>query len=360
MAGFAAHEIFGEEVLRGFTNEKILSIVEDHRGIFGVGCQGPDLFLYNIPMLACGEERNLGVRMHREGTGRFFAYLWQTVWEAEDSLELEVGLSYFYGALAHYTLDTMVHPYIYARIGYDPEVPYSKKATRGLHHRLEAAMDAKLLAVKRNQLPSRYKPCESLEVDRQEKNCLAEILVRAVRRTYKIKLKKENVFGAIKMMRLIACGFYGGSGRKRRKLEEIERYFSEDYLFSNLMVTDEDIRKRKVMNHENMLWQNPWDSTRESRASVWEIYEQARHRYREYREEFEKLESKLLQRREELILAEERKEKRDGKKKGEKKILSSDIIDRSEQEIQEEEVSGEISRAVMKLGNLSYHSGLPI
>lgn len=360
MAGFAAHEIFGEEVFRGFSNEKILSIVEDHRGIFGVGCQGPDLFLYNLPMLVCGRERNLGVRMHKEGTGRFFAYLWQTVWEAADSLELEVGLSYFYGALAHYTLDTMVHPYIYARIGYDPEVPYSKKATRGLHHRLEAAMDAKLLAVKRNQLPSRYKPCESLEMDRQEKNCLAEILVRAVRRTYKIKLKKENVFGALKMMRLIACGFYGGSEKKRRNLEGIERYISEDYLFSNLMVTDEDIRKRKVMNHENMLWQNPWDSTRESRASVWEIYEEATHRYREYRKGFEKLEGWMLQRREQLILEKDLTENGKEGKKGEKKTLSSDIIGKSIQEKHGEEVSQEIRGAVMRLGNLSYHSGLPI
>lgn len=350
MAGFAAHEIFGEEVLGKISDEELLSILERHRGVFGIGCQGPDLFLYNLPMLACGGKKNVGERMHQEGTARFFAYLWQTVWEAGNSLEMEVGLSYLYGALAHYTLDAMVHPYIYARIGYDPEVPYSKKATRGLHHRLEAAIDAKFLAVKRNSLPSRYKPCESMQTDREERECLADILVRAVGRTYKIRLKRENVLGSIKMMRMIACGFYGGSEKKRKNLERWERYVSEHYLFSNLMVTDDYIRKRKVMNHENMRWRNPWDSGWESQDSVWDIYRKAVERYGQYRKGFGRLEEWVLRRRRELIAREE---------KGKKKRGTSVVMEQSECQ-REEVVSAEIRKRVRKLGNLSYYSGLPL
>lgn len=360
MAGFAAHEIFGGEVLGEFSDGEVLSLVEEHRGVFGIGCQGPDLFLYNLPMLVCGEDRNLGERMHREGTARFFAYLWQTVWEAENPLEIEVGLSYLYGALAHYTLDTLIHPYIYARIGYDPEVPYSKRATRGLHHRLEAAIDAKIMAVKRDILPSDYKPCESMEVDRQERACLADILVRAVSRTYKVKLKRENVFGAIKLMRMIACGFYGGSEKKRKNLEKWERCVSEDYLFSNLMVTDDYIRKRKVMNRENMLWRNPWDNDRESRASVWEIYQRAVRQYREYREGFHQLDTWVLQRRQELLSRQEEIEKEKSGKKGKINGNKSVIIEQSGQMPEGQQISEEIRRTVKNLGNLSYYSGLPL
>jgi len=350
MAGFAAHEIFGGEVLEKFSDGEMLSILERHRGVFGIGCQGPDLFLYNLPMLACSGGRNVGERMHQEGTARFFAYLWQTVWEAEYSLEMEVGLSYLYGALAHYTLDTMVHPYIYARIGYDPGVPYSKKATRGLHHRLEAAIDAKILAVKRDSLPSRYKPCESMETDREERACLAGILERAVGRTYKVRLKRENVLGSIKMMRMIACGFYGGSEKKRKNLERWEHYVSENYLFSNFMVTDDYIRKRKVMNHENMPWRNPWDTSLETRDSVWDIYQKAVERYGQYREEFGRLGKWVLRRRRELIALEE---------KGKKKKAASIVMEQSGQD-RENMVSEEIRKRVRRLGNLSYYSGLPL
>ncbi len=359
MAGFAAHEIFGQEVSRRFTDEELLTIVEEHRGIFGIGCQGPDLFLYDLPMLACGDERNVGARMHQEGTARFFAYLWQTVWEAECSLQMEVGLAYLYGALAHYTLDTMMHPYIYARIGYDPEVPYSKKATRGQHHRLEAAIDAKLLSVKRDALPSQYKPCESMDTDKRERECLADLLVRAVGRTYKVKLKRENVFGAIKMMKMIACGFYGGSERKRKMLEKWEHWVTQYGLFSNLMVTDDDIRKRKVMNHEKMPWKNPWDASRESQDSVWEIYQNAVERYGQYRREFEQLEEWVLARREELACREEEENKKIALGKNKRKKLDTSVI--MEQLGREEnKVSAEIRRSVKKLGNLSYYSGLPL
>lgn len=361
MAGFAAHEIFGREVFGRFTNEELLGIVEEHEGIFGIGCQGPDLFLYDLPMLACGRERNVGARMHQEGTARFFAYLWQTVWEADSSLKMEVGLAYLYGALAHYTLDTMMHPYIYARIGYDPDVPYSKRATRGLHHRLEAAIDAKLLSLKSDALPSQYKPCEYMETNRKERECLADILVKAVGRTYKVRLKRENVFGAIKMMRMIACGFYGGSEKKRKELEKWEHRISEYGLFSNLMVTDDDIRKRKVMNHEKMPWKNPWDSSRESQDSVWEIYGKAVGRYGQYRKEFEQLEEWVLGRREELILKEEKGNRKIHVmgKGGKKKDNTSAIMEQPNRE-REEEVCAEIRRSVRKMGNLSYYSGLPL
>lgn len=349
MAGFAAHEVFGEEVLQRFTEEEILSVIEEHRGVFGIGCQGPDLFLYNVPMLISGNDKNLGSRMHTEGTGRFFAYLWQTVWDAKEPLKIEVGLSYLYGFLAHYTLDCLTHPYVYARIGYDPEAEYSRKATRGLHQQLEAAMDAKILSVKKYVLPSQYKPYEVMEVDGQEREFLADILAEAVGRTYKIRLKRENVFGSIRLMRVIACRFYGGSEKYRKKLERWEKKLSEYYLFSNLMVTDDYICKRKVMNWENMPWRNPWDDDRVSTDSVWDLYNRAVEQYDAYRKEFSRLGQWTL---EHLNGAD--------RKKGEIKGHASAIIETSEFDREQDEVSAEIRRAVKKLGNRSYYSGISV
>ena len=51
MGGFATHAIFGKEVLEEISDEMLASVIRKHPGIFGIGCQGPDLFLYNIPML---------------------------------------------------------------------------------------------------------------------------------------------------------------------------------------------------------------------------------------------------------------------------------------------------------------------
>lgn len=359
MAGFATHEIFGKEVMAGISNEMLLSMIENHMGIYGIGCQGPDLFLYNIPMLIGPFEKNLGERMHVEGTGRFFAYFLQTVWEADSWEKIEVGLSYFYGMLAHYTLDSGIHPYVYARIGYDPEVPYSKKATRGLHHRLESAMDAKFLAVKREILPSEYKPCETLEADRKEREVLAEILAESLTRCYKVHVKKENVMAAIRMMKMIACGFYGCSDGRKKQLEKIEWPFCENYLFTNFLVADEYIRKRKVMNRENHVWRNPWDQTKMSDKSVWEIYDEAVEQYGEYTKAFSVVAGNIIRKWQCFFDGKQVYESRKDKN-GQIKSQISAIIGKDGEWVSQKTMVKEIREAVFALGNLSYHSGLPV
>ncbi len=282
MGGFAAHAAFGKEVLEKNADIMPTAAIRKHLGVFGVGCQGPDLFLYNIPMLLSSKEKNLGIRMHNEGSSRYFANLMQVVAESLDVQAAEVGMSYLYGALAHYTLDSMVHPYVYARIGYDAASPYAKEATNGLHHRLESAMDAKIIAVKENKFPSEYSAAESQQMGKQEKRLLAAYLSRAVSRSYQIKLKDENVVASLKMMRIITTGFFVASSAQRKKLQKLEWPFCEDYGLSNFMVTDDLIQKKKVMNTENCTWHNPWDKRVASSASVWEIFGQAVDKYRQY------------------------------------------------------------------------------
>lgn len=332
MGGFATHIIFGKEILEENADIMPVMAIEKHPGVFGAGCQGPDLFLYNIPMLLSNKEKNLGIRMHNEGSSRYFAYLMQGVLEASSVQAAEVGLSYLYGALAHYTLDSMIHPYVYAKIGYDAESSYSKQATNGLHHRLESAIDAKMIAAKENSFPSVYSAVQSQQMARQEKKLLAGYLSEAVSKSYRIKLKKENVMASLKMMQIITSGFFVASDTQRKKLQKIEWPFCEDYGLSNFMVTDDLVRKKKVMNTQNCVWHNPWDKSIESSASVWEIFDQAAARYRKYC----------------LLL----KKALPSYRNGFYAIMG--------EEADWEEIQRKIAKAAKGLGNLSYDSGLPL
>lgn len=282
MGGFATHAVFGREVLEEMKDTMLVSLIRKHQGVFGIGCQGPDLFLYNIAMLLSSEEKNLGVRMHHEGSSRYFAWLLQSIWEEEDVEAVEVGISYFYGLLSHYTLDSMLHPYVYARIGLDASMPYAEKATSALHHRLESAIDAKMIAVKEDMLPSEYIPGGSIQIDRQEKKILAGLLAKAVSKSYRIHLREENVTASIRMMKIIASGFFAASEKQKEKLQKLEFPFMENYGLSNFMVTNDFIQKRRIMNIENCIWHNPWDKSIASSASVWEIYDAAMLQYQKY------------------------------------------------------------------------------
>lgn len=332
MGGFATHAIFGKEIVRQNADIMPVTAIKKHPGVFGVGCQGPDLFLYNIPMLLGNQEKNLGIRMHNEGSSRYFAYLMHGVLEASGVQAAEVRLSYLYGALAHYTLDSMIHPYVYARIGYDAGSSYSKQAANGLHHRLESAIDAKMIAVKEDKLPSVYSAAQSQQMAKQEKKLLAEYLSEAVSRSYRIGLKKENVMASLKMMYIISSGFFVASSTQRERLQKIEWPFCEDYGLSNFMVTDNLIRKKKVMNSRNSIWHNPWDKSIESSASVWEIFDRAAGRYRQHC----------------LLLKKALPPFRNG------------FYAIMGEEADWEEIQRKIVQAAKGLGNLSYDSGLPL
>lgn len=375
MGGFATHAIFGKEVLEEIGDELLTSVIQKHRGVFGIGCQGPDLFLYNVPMLLSNEEKNLGLRMHKECTSRYFAWLLQTIWEEENVEAVEVGLSYLYGALAHYTLDTMLHPYVYARIGLDASMPNAEQITSGPHHRLESAIDAKMLAVKEDKLPSEYIAGESLLISKQEKELLAKLLSKAVSKSYRIHLKEENVKASIRMMKIISSGFYVTSDKQKEKLQKLEFPFMENYGLTNFMVTDDFIRKRRLMNTENNVWYNPWDKSIASTDSVWELYDKAVVQYHEYCEVLGRVlpyfKRKWLTNASPNTLY--RRMKISDWQRGAKRVYkekSSDIMKQTENNVvgifaahgedEDTAMQKRIYAAAKSLGNLSYETGLPI
>lgn len=376
MGGFATHAIFGKEVLEEISDEMLASVIQNHSGVFGIGCQGPDLFLYNIPMLLSKEEKNLGYRMHKENSSRYFAWLMQTIWDLEDLEAVEVGISYLYGALAHYTLDSMLHPYIYARIGFDASVPYSDRATGGLHHRMESAIDAKMIAVKENGMPSSYDAGKSLQITKEEKEILAGILSKAVSKSYHIKLKEENVKASIHMMKVITKGFFAASDKQKGMLQKIEHPFMEDYGLSNFMVTDDFVKKGKVMNTENFVWHNPWNREIASSDSVWEIYDNAVVQYHIYCGILEEvlLYFKKEWQKETSSSTLYRKLRRSDWQREGKRVYKEKSFDIMKQTQNMENVIGlfpsgreeenarmqeRIYHAAKGLGNLSYESGLP-
>lgn len=75
---------------------------------FLIGLHGPDIFFYHHP-LSSSPIRETGYRMHDEPGEAFFA-------PAADILsrhtDRQAGLSYLYGFLCHFALDSVCHPYV--------------------------------------------------------------------------------------------------------------------------------------------------------------------------------------------------------------------------------------------------------
>lgn len=125
-----AHYRFGRQVcprLDSEAQQTILSAPEP----FLIGLHGPDIFFYHHP-LSSSPIRQMGHRMHAEPAESFFR-------PASNRLSLhpdrQAGLSYLYGFLCHFALDSVCHPYVEAQV----------KRTEIAHMELEAEFDRMLM-----------------------------------------------------------------------------------------------------------------------------------------------------------------------------------------------------------------------
>lgn len=101
-----AHYRFGNQALERL-EPALRQQVSRFRQVFDMGVQGPDFFFYYNPLFhtAAG---SLGHEFHMQSGSVFFT-------AAVRRLRLnpsEVGTVYLYGVLAHYCLDSALHPYV--------------------------------------------------------------------------------------------------------------------------------------------------------------------------------------------------------------------------------------------------------
>jgi hypothetical protein len=103
------HTLFGEDVIAGLCSRQgsgFEPISAAYRGIFALGCQGPDIFYHNRRTRPGALE--YGALLHRRNYGVFCANLF----EGNPPLTMNALATYALGFLTHAVLDRWCHPYI--------------------------------------------------------------------------------------------------------------------------------------------------------------------------------------------------------------------------------------------------------
>lgn len=183
---------------------------------FAAGANGPDIFFSFEGWKPAAERRyNLkafGNRMHEERTGAFLAALCKQA-------KTQAQLDYFMGFLAHYAIDTTVHPYVCA---------LTKKGQlyggKGGHGYFEIALDSylcKKFTKKRDFGIDAFAP-------KLVGASLAQVvgqLDRAIEETYGSRISPEYIADAIFQNRSIRSIFRSRFGIKRMLYWLLEPFF---------------------------------------------------------------------------------------------------------------------------------------
>lgn len=108
MPSVYAHYRFGREILELLPDD-ISSILIEHRELFDIGLQGPDILFFYKPVFK-NYVNQLGKRIHEWKGRRFFI---PAVRQIRCLKNKDASIAYICGVACHYALDAICHPYIH-------------------------------------------------------------------------------------------------------------------------------------------------------------------------------------------------------------------------------------------------------
>ena len=280
MPGFTTHYILGMKAYNDLPQNNLKFIIAKYRWLYQLGLQGPDIFFYNLPVLRHRDHRNVGSHMHEHQVNNFFRCCFLHLSRISSRQQREEGLAYVCGFICHYIGDSVCHPYVYGRIGYD--INHPGPYYHGLHAKLENDIDALLLQKYKRKKPSQFNQAATICLNGMETQFISRFLSDCINEAfYPLSYKNRYQVTAPMIHRSILALRFGcrtlsdPNSRKKDRIEFFESIFLKNPVASSKLVTDVVENPAWSLNLHHETWCNPWDKRIASKASFPDLFKQS-------------------------------------------------------------------------------------
>jgi hypothetical protein len=283
MPGLITHLLCGQAVFKkqGLSSD-IKKIIEKHRKLYNIGCQGPDVFFYYLPTFFRDDVKGIGKRMHREHVADFIKAL-ALGFDSLSSLDSplkeearEAALAYFAGFLVHYSMDCAAHPYVYYKTGF-PKLSSGELDGKhtAYHLTFESAVDTLLLKYLENKKPHEGKWWQDIKQEAKEVRGVSGIIAGAVNEAYGTALKGRQILCAMDSMSFASRVLRSRYGIWKSILAFFENIILGHGFVSTLVHHQEIGDDVDYLNINKTLWREPWDGASRRYDSFRELFESA-------------------------------------------------------------------------------------
>lgn len=277
MPGFRTHYLFGKltQAKTGLSYHAL----HDHPHCFNLGQQGPDIFFYCPPSHLFYHE-HLGGHLHHRNTLAFFAALFEGRSRFPTKEFRSICDAYIMGFIGHYTLDTIMHPYIHYRCK-KRENHERPLYAFGIHVMLETDIDKALLEHYLHKKPSEFHCADTITLSKKEQLVISLLLSFAIRRAYpEFKPSAAHMSYAISCTRLVNRLLHDPTGHTKTLVRMLDRKMAGTAIISPLIATDTHQTYNDPCNLTHQRWRNPWRPTKASTKDVYALMKQAGRIYR--------------------------------------------------------------------------------
>lgn len=163
MPDLVMHYYYANELRKKLPKE-VQSKIKD-KNLYIFASAGPDPFFF-YKFYKFKENKKVADLGHYMHENKIFEFFYKLTDITKNSVEFkDLLFSYLSGFIAHHTLDSLVHPYVFYKTGLHDKNDANTDIYRGLHTKLERAMDAYIIREYYRQKPHKFDiVCEVLNL----------------------------------------------------------------------------------------------------------------------------------------------------------------------------------------------------
>ncbi len=250
MADIAMHNTMANDLYKRF-DQAMQSKIDG--AYMRLGSQGPDPYFYRI-FKARKKTMHIGERLHEENMNKTL----QTMITYVKTQQTPQNLGFLLGYIAHFTLDTILHPYVYYHVGLYQYNNPKTHPLRGLHLRFERNIDAHFLKQRYNVMPHKIKLYQEALINKPLDQSVKKLLDDTLKNVHNEEAGGKRYEKSLRTMRLVLkYGIFDRFGLKKRLYGFVDFFQRKrDLYFKDLSFYNYD-QSYDYLNLTKTCWHHP-------------------------------------------------------------------------------------------------------
>lgn len=276
MPNLVTHYLCGLEAIEALENQECKKLVQKHQNVFNLGTQGPDiLFYYEIwPWSSKSIETNIGQTMHISKVNKVFGAFIDYI-AGQSGYARDVLTVYLLGFICHNCMDSIGHPYIFYRSGFNIPEYINENLFLCYHRRFETSIDVLLCKKHLNKRVHEINCDRLIQVNETELNLIGEMYASAVKKVFDSDIQKKKVRRAVREMQLVEKLLKDPHGIKKKLIGFFDKLIYRFPLYSSLIFPLEVKDGLDYLNLSHREWCMPFDNTIKSTKSFIDLFSDA-------------------------------------------------------------------------------------
>lgn len=275
MPATITHAYFAEDLFNRFDDNIKRRIDYDKKMLMMFSQSTDALMFYNIYSVFPGKKyRALQLDFHENNTNLFFSYLINYM-KKKKYYNDPFSLSFLYGFIAHFCLDSNCHPYVFYRTGKFVKNDKSTYKYKSLHTYMEAYIDN--FYIKSRNYSKNIKLSDFCFDEKKFSKELNDVINYSFLKVFNVKnMDKIYYKSLIQMKRFISLFMFDKYGFKKKLYMFIDLFTPKSaFCLKSLSYHLDNYEKLDYLNNNHKKWYYPVDKKISSCESFLELYEKS-------------------------------------------------------------------------------------